>query len=656
MATPDEVRLTQEVDQLRRRVVELEDELRQTQISLGDLDQHYATAPIGLCLVDTDLRFVRINQRLADINGRSIAEHIGHHLSEIVPQIYDFIEPIYRQVIKTGEPALNFEVEGVAPFAPNVTSTFLVSYYPVKGTNDEVVGVSCVVQDISARKQAEQAHLESEQRLRTILDNAPEAIVVFDVDADKFVDWNDNALRLFKTDGETLATLSPLELSPRVQPDGSRSDETGPILIDLAMRGDAPVFEWTHHDSTGHEIPCDIRLVRLPMSGRRLIRGSITDITERKRIEALSQQAQAELEERVAQRTAELTQSTRELERSEERLRSLIATAPDLIITIAPDGTLQYINRVTTGYNPDDIIGTSAYDYVLPEYRQAMKDAVETVFTTGEFVSLELAAMGSDGSTEWYQSRLGPFREQGEIVAVTSIATVITARKEAEERIQAEQRLLRKLLALQENERRMVAHDIHDGFVQYVVGAHMCAQGIPHRTSEQDEVRPVIEDINTYLQKAISEGRRLIRDLRPLVLDEAGIVESLTHLIADKQQHDKLSVAFEHDVQFDRLERMLEGAIFRIVQESLTNIKKHSQVSHAGVQLTQIGDMLEIVVRDQGVGFDPNEVAPDRFGLRGIRERARLFGGSATIDSSPGQGTSIQASLPLSPPPVDFEI
>jgi two-component system sensor histidine kinase DegS len=202
------------------------------------------------------------------------------------------------------------------------------------------------------------------------------------------------------------------------------------------------------------------------------------------------------------------------------------------------------------------------------------------------------------------------------------------------------------LIDLQEQERRIVAHDIHDGFIQKIVGAHMIAQSI-HPDVDPSKVQERVAKVSVLLSKAIGEGRHMIRDLRPMVLDEQGIVEAVQHLIAEEHEQESFSIAFEHDVHFDRLEPKLEGVVFRIVQEALNNVKRHAQTDHATVRLTETNGQLEVFVRDQGVGFDPNAVTPENFGLRGIKERARLFGGSATIESSPGHGTTVHAQLPI---------
>ncbi len=640
---------TSNLEPLRERLAQVERELAEARVQLSELEERhqgleqlYATTPVGLCLIDTDLRFVRINQRLAEINGCSVEAHIGKHLREILPQICETLEPIYRRVIETGEPTRDVEVEAVSRTVPDRIETYLADYLPLCSSTNEVLGVSTVVRDITERKEAEAAKDASEKHLRLLLEHAPEAIVVLDVDTGKFVEWNDNALALFGLTAEALSEANPIDLSPPKQPSGEPSAPVVREKIEQALAGATPVVEWTHLHASGAEVPCEIRLVRLPVAGRRLVRGSITDVSSRRADEQALRQAYDEMEDRVERRTAELA-------RSEERWRSLIAMAPDLIMTADADGIIQYSNRPEAGYDPADVAKTCVYDYVSEEYRPAVIQAVAAVIETGEYLSLEHSITGADGKTEWLQTRIGPYWEDGKIVGATSISTNVTRRKMAEDRIKAEQQLLRQLLALQENERRMVSHDIHDGLVQYIVGAQMQLQAMSPQESESDIEASNLGSIEAHLQQAIAEGRRLIRDLRPMVLDEAGVVESLLHLIADQEEAAALTIAFEHDVQFDRLDAMLEGAIFRIVQESLTNVKKHANTAHVGVQLKQTGDMLEITIRDNGEGFDPKQIDPARFGLRGIHERARLFGGKATINSKPGKGTTIQAKLPVTP-------
>ena len=133
-----------------------------------------------------------------------------------------------------------------------------------------------------------------------------------------------------------------------------------------------------------------------------------------------------------------------------------------------------------------------------------------------------------------------------------------------------------------------------------------------------------------------------------MVIDESGVVEAIRHLISDEFDGTENRVSFYHDVRFTRLDPMLEGTIFRIVQESFNNIVHHSRSQHVSVIFEEDADGLYLEIRDDGVGFEPDVVSSDHFGLRGIRERARLFGGKATITSHLGTGTSVQVRMPRS--------
>ncbi|BAZ10644.1 two-component hybrid sensor and regulator [Calothrix sp. NIES-4071] len=130
---------------------------------LGEIEAIYTGAPIGLCFIDTDLRFVRINEQLAKINGLPVSEHLGRTLREVLPEMADELEPLYQQVIASGEPILNLEVQGTNRAQPGVERYWLVCYYPQKDVNHRVLGVNVMVQEITERKQAEK---EREQLLK----------------------------------------------------------------------------------------------------------------------------------------------------------------------------------------------------------------------------------------------------------------------------------------------------------------------------------------------------------------------------------------------------------------------------------------------------------------------------------------------------------
>jgi len=155
--------------------------------------------------------------------------------------------------------------------------------------------------DITERRHAHEALEESEQRFRVLFEHAPEAITLFDPELGRFVDVNENATTLFGRSWEELTRLNPAALSTPTQPDGRSSNEAATLYIQQTIEGETPVFEWTNLKPDGKEISCEVRLVRLPLEGRTLVRASITDITERKRMEAALKNANARLMELASQ-------------------------------------------------------------------------------------------------------------------------------------------------------------------------------------------------------------------------------------------------------------------------------------------------------------------------------------------------------------------
>ncbi len=139
----------------------------------------------------------------------------------------------------------------------------------------------------------------------------------------------------------------------------------------------------------------------------------------------------------------------------------------------------------------------------------------------------------------------------------------------------------------------------------------------------------------------------MISDLRPMIIDERGIIDAINYLIGEHQRFGGPEILFHHEVRFQRLPPLLEGTMFRIVQEALNNVHRHSQASEARIVLVQNHNIVRLTVQDDGIGFDLESVPSDRFGVRGMKERARLFGGKTLIQTSPGAGTEIHVELPL---------
>ena len=222
---------------------------------------------------------------------------IGASIAQLIPaakgkSLADFLAPFLSNLDDTSIKQVGGEVDAVRADGQVFVSELNATKLPTTG------GVVFVIslRDVTERRQAETALRENEERYRALVENAPEAIIVFDVDSNVFTDANEIACELFNLTRARLLTLGPAAISPDMQPDGTKSFGVRRGYVERALNGEHPIFEWMHQDSRGKPLPCEVRFSRLPSDDQRLIRVSVTDITERKHNEAITHAQNAVLE------------------------------------------------------------------------------------------------------------------------------------------------------------------------------------------------------------------------------------------------------------------------------------------------------------------------------------------------------------------------
>ena len=167
---------------------------------------------------------------------------------------------------------------------------------------------------------------------------------------------------------------------------------------------------------------------------------------------------------------------------------------------------------------------------------------------------------------------------------MAGVAEDITEQRNVEDSLRLERKLLKRLLDLQERERHLLACEIHDGFIQDLVGSKMLLESLrPNLPAENACLIARLDKIECALRKAIGEGRRMIANLRPMVIDDKGILAAIEYLVSERQSEPCPHMTFSHDVTFSRLPPLLEGALFRIVQESLDQ-RPSAQPRQAGTR------------------------------------------------------------------------
>jgi signal transduction histidine kinase len=259
-----------------------------------------------------------------------------------------------------------------------------------------------------------------------------------------------------------------------------------------------------------------------------------------------------------------------------------------------------------------------------------------------------------DGQEKTIQNSSAPIRRaDGSIVGAVIVNEDVTERVRAEQALRESatrlQQLSRRLLAVQEEERRHLARELHDEFGQLLatitVQCH-AAQGLAGAAAQSR-----LDECLKLLERAGAHVRSMALELRPIMLETAGLDATLRWL-AERHEH-QTGLATQVTGHAGEAPPGLAIAAFRVAQEALTNIVRHARAQHVWIELNRTENALELVIRDDGVGFDTSTTlaraaGEGHLGLLGMRERVQILGGSLDVESAPGQGTRIRVSLPLS--------
>lgn len=207
-----------------------------------------------------------------------------------------------------------------------------------------------------------------------------------------------------------------------------------------------------------------------------------------------------------------------------------------------------------------------------------------------------------------------------------------------------------RIIEAQEEERKRLSRDIHDGPAQMFANVLVRAELIEKIFAKEDEKAALLElqALRESVRDALIEVRRVIFDLRPMVLDDLGLVPTLERYLKQVESYQKgIRIHFQSIGSEQRFESNIEVAVFRLIQEAVTNAIKHGQADDVWVKVEWVRDILNVIVKDAGQGFDQKEVKDKSFGLIGMRERVDLLKGELTINSTIGKGTTIHFRLPI---------
>lgn len=388
-------------------------------------------------------------------------------------------------------------------------------------------------------------------------------------------------------------------------------------------------------------------------------------------------------ERRAAESDARTQRAHETLQQSESRLRLVLESIADhAIFTMDPSRRIDSWNTAaqrTFGYTAEEAIGKSGDIIFTPEDRAAGAPVEEMVQArdTGRATD-ERWHLRKDGSRLFVSGILSPLRDaRGELSGYVKITRDLTERKEWEDRLQRanddlEQRvaertdhveqLLRKLVSVQEDERRRIARDIHDHLGQQMTALRLNLASLRDSTVEHPALRAQVERIENLAATMDAGVDFLAWELRPGVLEDLGLAAALSDFVREWSAYFRIRAEFHAAAMTSvRLPPDVESNMYRVAQEALNNVSKHAEASRVSVVLEQHGGRTVMIVEDDGKGFDPAEVhgRPERdrgLGLIGMRERVALIRGRLEIESAPGRGTTIFVEGPAGPAPDSAEV
>jgi PAS domain S-box-containing protein len=591
---------------------------------------HFEQAAIGIAFVGLDGRYLRVNQRLCDIVGYTEPELRTRTFQDIThPDYRGRDRGAMRDMLDGKIQMHSLEKRYMRKDGSSVWVELTVSL--VREPSGHPKYFIAVVEDIDARKRAESERERLFLFLDSIVENIPNMVFVKDAKDLRYVLFNRAGAEPFGYARADLIGKNDYELLPKEEADFfTEKDRT--VLSDKTLL-DIP----EERISTVHRGERILHTKKIPILDDKgepaYLLGISEDITERKR--------------------------------AQEALKlhgTIVDTMSEGVCLIrASDAAIIYANarfEATFGYGPGELDGrpVTTLNASGEQSAEAVAQEIQRALRKNGAWRGEVRNRKKDGTAFWGQSSVSTFQHSQHGDVWVAVHTDITERKHAEEtrnrlfeQVSAGQERLavlsRRLMEVQEAERRHLARELHDEIGQYLTGMGLLVDQLNRQPP--DSVSAPLAEVRKLLDDLIVRVRNLSLDLRPAMLDDFGLLAALLWLFGRFSKQTNIEIDFHHSKLDRRFSQEVETATYRIVQEALTNVARHAGVSKASVHVSADHHLLSVMIVDHGKGFDPDAVLGTGAagGLLGMRERVVFAGGRLRVDSAVGTGTRVHAEF-----------
>jgi PAS domain S-box-containing protein len=580
------------------------------------------SAPDAVVIMDATRTIVLVNRQTEELFGYRRQQLVGERIELLLPDRFPEVDLRDREgYLADSHPRVigaGLELAG----RRNDGSEFPIDISLSAIDSEEGQLVTAFIRDVREQRSFAGLRVRSEGRFASLLESAPDAAVIVNPEG-KIVLVNPQTEQLFGYErGELLGRPVEILLPERFHE--RHVSHRGGYLAAPATRPMGIGLKLVGRRKEGTEFPVDISLSAIETEEGRLVTAFVRDLTGR-RFDELAIR----------------------------HLAAIVESSADAIIGKTLAGNIVSWNRGAEriyGYSAEEVAGRSIAILVPPDVHDELPELLVRLKRDEEIEQYETKQRRKDGADIDVVLRISAIKDaSGAIVGASTIArdiTRLTARAKRERDHVDRRALLEHFVSAAEEERQRIAADIHDDSIQAISAAGLRLQLL--RRALDDPVHlELLGDLEQTIQLSISRLRHLLFGLRPPALDQEGLVPALRTYL--KQTKDESTTRFNLD---DRLHseprEQARLILYRIAQEALTNVRKHSEAKTAEIRLEERHGGFFVRITDDGIGFagDDSSPTPGHLGLAAMRERAELSGGRLRVESVPQSGTTVEVWIP----------
>ncbi len=615
--------ITINVDITSRKEAETKTKQRESQLTA-----FFENAEGSASLLDTNKKYLLFNAKFVEDH-----KLLSGHTPYVGEEVYDFLPP---ELKNARHEMLDRVLKGIkevveVDYIRNGNRVcFRSSFNPVI-TDGIVTGISTYSIDLTASKEAEVKIRESEEKFRYAFMTGMDGYYIASMDEGRLIEANDVFYNIFgytreECEGKTFADLNIYhDPNDRIR-----------MIAALKEHGQVQDLEATGRQKDGTLILVSLSTSICNMGGKNFILGAVRDITEQKKTQlALAQ--------------------------SDERNRALIENISDTIILVNTNLEIIYQSpsfKRTGGFSIDELQNKTILELIHTDDLNMCRILIKEVLSSpGSPIPFELRILHKNGGFIWIEGSITNLLNNESVNAIVINFRNITERKNAQDEMKEMNGRLRllssHLQSIREEERTSIAREIHDELGQQLTGLKMDVMSLKKKYERTlPETVQQAEDMMKLIDNTIQTVRRIATELRPGVLDDLGLAAAIEWQAGEFEKRTGIECTVDTKDASENYEKDISTAVFRIFQESLTNVTRHAQAKKVESRLVEQGDMLILEIKDNGKGIsEERKNNKTSLGLLGMKERALILNGSFSIQNLPENGTCVTLQLPITKHP-----